>query len=194
MSRSLTLTIKETALSRRQKLVITAESVEFKNKSLPKCDIDEIRYGVKFISGFEFYIGRIYCIDIKSLSGVVMKVRLTSLYGVRKKRLDRKYSMIIDALWDNHMREVAESFITLFKNEITFELLGILFSQAGIQLTKQSKLIPWEDVGTKDYYRYYAIFSKTNPHNYKAFFYRDDWNTGILYSVSRYILGVKKLV
>lgn len=92
------------------------------------------------------------------------------------------------------MREVAESFITLFKNEITFELLGILFSQRGIQLTKQSQLIPWEDVGTKDYYRYYAIFSKTNPHNYKAFYYLEDWNTGILYSVSRYILKAKKLV
>ncbi len=46
--------------------------------------------------------------------------------------------MIVDALWDNHMREVAESFITLFKNEITFELLGILFSQGGIQFTKHS--------------------------------------------------------
>lgn len=193
MPRPLTLTIKETALSKRKKLVITPESVEFKNKSLAKGDIDEIRYGVKFIRGFEFYIGRIYCIDIKSLSGVVMKIRFTSLYGIRKKRLDRKYSMIVDSLWDNHMREVAESFITLFKNDITFELLGVIFSREGILLTKQSPLILWEDVGTKDYYRYYAIFSKTNPHNYRGFYYRDDWNTGILYSVSKYILGVKNL-
>jgi hypothetical protein len=194
MPRPLAITIKETALSRRNKLVITPESIEFKNKSLSKFDIDEVRYGVKFIRGYEFYIGRIYCIDVKSLSGVVMKIRLKSLYGIRKKRLERKYSMIIDSLWDNHMREVAESFISLFKNEINFELLGIIFSQAGIQLTKHSEMIPWDDVGTKAYYRYYAVFSKTTPHNYKAFYFLEDWNTSILYAVTKYILDVKKLV
>ena len=38
------------------------------------------------------------------------------------------------------------------------------------------------------------IFSKTNPHNYKAFYYLEDYNTGILCAVSRYNLNKKKLV
>ncbi|MDP4286208.1 MAG: hypothetical protein Q8891_17500 [Bacteroidota bacterium] len=92
------------------------------------------------------------------------------------------------------MRDVAESFVKRYKNKIDFDLLGILFSQAGIQLTQQSNLISWEDVGTKNYSRYYAIFSKENPNNYKAFDYLEDWNTDIVYYVSKSILKVKKLV
>ncbi len=194
MPRPLTITVKETVFDRRNKLVITQKSVEYKNFSLSKFDIDECRHGVKFIRGYIFYIGRVYCIDVKSLSGAVMKIRFKSLYGIRKKRLHRKYSIILDALWENHLREVAQSFINLFKNKIDFELLGIIVSQPGIQLTKQSAPIPWEDVGTKTYYRYYAIFSKTNPGHYRTFYYLEDWNTGILSAVTKHILNARKLV
>ncbi|MDE3184583.1 MAG: hypothetical protein KGM16_14285 [Bacteroidota bacterium] len=194
MSQPLTIPLKETVFDKENTLVITPESIEYKNASLSKFDVDEIRYGVSFIRGYSFYIGRIYCIDIKSHSGTIIKIRLKSLYGIRKKRLCKKYSIIVDALWENYMRDVAENFINFYKNKIDFDLLGIIFSQAGIQLSKQSDLVPWEDVGTKNYSRYYAIFSKENPHNYKAFYYLEDWNTSILYYVSRYILKAKKLV
>ena len=193
MSQPLTIPLKETVFDKEKPLVISRESIEYKNASLSKFDVDEIRYGVRFIRGYSFYIGRIYCIDVKSHSGTIMKIRLKSLYGIRRKRLYKKYSIIVDALWENYMRDVAENFINFYKNKIDFDLLGIIFSQAGIQLSKQSDLIPWEDVGTKNYSRYYAIFSKENPNNYKAFYYLEDWNTSILYYVSRSILKAKKL-
>ena len=64
--------------------------------------------------------------------------------------------------------------------------------QAGIILDKKAQNIPWNDLRTKKNSRYYTIFSKENPDNYKAFYYLDDWNTAVLYSVSRYILKAKK--
>ena len=194
MAQSLTLNLKETIFDKGSTLIISPESIEYQNTSLSKFEIEEIRYGVKFIRGYSFYIGRIYCIDVKSLSGSVMQIRLKSLYSIRKKTLGEKYNAIFQALWENYMRDVAESFINLFKSKIDFDLLGITFTQEGIMFDKKNDLIPWEELGTKNYSRYYAIFSKTNHNNYKAFYYLEDWNTVILYSVSRYILKAKKLI
>lgn len=194
MAQSLTLNLKETIFEKETTLIISPESIEYQNESLSKFEIDEIRYGVKFIRGYSFYIGRIYCIDIKSVSGTIMKIRLKSLYSIRKKRLGEKYNAILQALWGNYMWNVAESFINIFKSKNDFDLLGIIFTQDGVMFNKKSDLIPWEELGTKNYSGYYAIFSKTNHNNYKAFYYLEDWNTAILYSVLRYILNAKKLI
>ena len=195
MPQSLSLTIKETVFNKKNNLVITPESIEYKNACISKLELDEIRHGVKkFIVADGIYFGRIYCIDIKSHLGIVIRIRLHSAYGIRKKILYKKYKAIIDVLWENYLRDMAETFINCYKNKIDFDLLGVAFSQAGIQLTQQSDLIPWEEVGTKNYSSYYAIFSKENDDNYKTFDYLEDWNTGVLYYVSRYISKAKKLL
>ena len=193
MVQSLTLTLKETIFAKESTLTISPESLEYQNISLSKFEIDEIRYGVKAIRGSMFRIGRIYCIDAKSLSGTIMKIRLKSLYGIREKTLGEKYRLIVKALLENFINPICQSFINLFKSKIDFDLLGITFTQEGIILEKKTRVIPWYDLGTKNYSRYYTIFSKGNPNNYKAFYYIEDWNTAVLYSVSRYILKAKKL-
>lgn len=194
MAQSLTLTLKETVFSKKNTLIISPESFEYQNISLSKFEIDEIRYGVKAIRGSMFRIGRMYCIDIKSVSGNILKIRLKSLYGIRRKTLEGKYRLIVKALLENYISQVSESFINLFKNKIDFDLLGITFTQEGIIPDKKTQVITWDDLGTKNYSRYYTIFSKENPNNYKAFYYLDDWNTAVLYSVSRYILKAKKII
>lgn len=169
MVQSLTLTLKETVFSKKNTLTISPEYFEYQNISLSKFEIDEIRYGVKAITGSMFRIGRIYCIDVKSLSGNIMKIRLKSLYGIRKKRLNEKFTSILDALWENFMQDLVEHFINLFRSKVDFYLVGISFTQEGILPDKKSQVIPWNDLGTKNYSRYCAIFSKGNPNNYKAF-------------------------
>lgn len=193
MAQSLTLTLRETIFHNGSNLIITPESLDYQQISLSKFEIDEWRYGIKAIKGFNFRIGTIYCIDVKSVSGTIMKIRLKSLYGIGKKTLAEKYRVIIKALLENYINEVAQSFINLFMSKNDFDLLGITFTQQGILLEKKTQSIPWSDLGTKNYSRYYALFSKTNTNNYKVFYYLEDWNTSVLYSVSRYILKSKKL-
>lgn len=194
MAQSLTLTLKETIFHKGRNLIITPESLDYQQISLSKFEIDEWRYGIKAIKGFNFRIGRTYCIDVKSVSGTILKIRLKSLYGIRKKTLAEKYRVIVKALLENYINEIIQSFINLFKSKIDFDLLGITFTQQGIILEKKTQYIPWNDLGTKNYSRYYALFSKTNTNNYKVFYYLEDWNTSVLYSVSRYILKSKKLL
>ena len=194
MGQFLTLTLKETIFNKESTINITPELLEYQNISFSKFEIDEIRYGVKAIEGYRFRIGRIYCIDVKNLSGTVLRIKLKSVYGIRKKALGEKYRVIVNALFENYFNHITQSFINLFENQVDFVILGITFTQEGIILDKKSQIIPWKDLGTKNYARYYAIFSKENRNNYRALYYLEDWNTSILYSVSRYILKAKKLV
>ncbi|MDP4286209.1 MAG: hypothetical protein Q8891_17505 [Bacteroidota bacterium] len=107
MSQPLTITLKETVFNKKNTLVITPESIEYKNTSLSKLDIDEIRHGVKKLIWFDgIYFGRKYCIDIKSHLGTVIRIRLNSAYGIRKKNFIKSiilslahYGKIICAMW-----------------------------------------------------------------------------------------------
>jgi hypothetical protein len=61
-------------------------------------------------------------------------------------------------------------------------------------IKEEPKTIPWEEVRTRDYRNYFAIYSIENPTNInRGYNYKDDWNTGVLYSVVRTILNTKKI-
>ena len=90
MAQTLKLNLKTSLFHTERPLLITPELIEYNNYSFSKFEISELRYGVKAVEGYRFRIGRIYCIDIKSLRGNVIKIRLMSLYRVRKNKLGGK--------------------------------------------------------------------------------------------------------
>jgi hypothetical protein len=193
------LTIKSSILDRYRQLVIDKNYIEFGDNELiatpptkfNKEDITGFRYGIKWINGYQFTIGRTYCIDIQNKNGKIIKLRLKSLYGVRKKQLTNKYIQIVNALHDCFFDDLSRQYLTKFNENIEFELGGLLFSQKGISFKANSDAIPWEDIGTASYRTYYTIYPKSDPNQYKAFEYLYHWNTGVVYSVSRQILKNK---
>ena len=201
MNQAVQLFVKSSILDRERQLIIDKEFIEFDNKDsisdpptmLLKRDLTGLRHGIKWISGYQFVIGRIYCIDLLTADKEIVKIRLKSLYGVRKKQLAEKYARIVNALYDNFFDDISRNYLDQFSENRDFRLADILFSQLGIVLDPKSEMIAWEDVGTKSYSTYYAMFSKSNPTRYKAVEYLNDWNTGVLYSVSRHILLNKGL-
>jgi hypothetical protein len=201
MTQPLQLNIKSSWLDRVRQLTINSEYIEFDDKDgiadpptkFEAKDIESFRFGVKWINGYQFVIGRIYCVDIKSNKNDIIKIRLKSVYGINKKKLGEKYSSIVNALYDNHFDRLSMSLLEMFHNNCDFVILNVRFDQHGITLIDKKAVIPWNDVGTRSYSTYYSIFSKTNPDAYKIFEYLNDWNTGILYSVSRQILKEKGL-
>ncbi len=153
-----------------------------------------MRYGVKGIRGYSFNIGRIYCIDIKSTQGEIIKIRFRSFYRIRVAILDDMYRKIIQAVHNNFLHDVSNAYFNKFTQKEEFEILGIRFMQDGLVLDKKWEMMPWLDVSTKNYNTYYAVFSMTEPGKNKIFKYITDWNTGVLYSVSRGILKSKGLL
>lgn len=159
-----------------------------------KSAISQFRYGIKWIHGYSFVIGRIYCIDVQTHDKRVIKIRLKTIYGIRKKKLEEKYVAIVNALYNHFFDDIIYDYLDQFNEGKEFELLGIKFSTQGIVIDEKWGLVLWEDVGTHLYYTYYSVSNKKQPEKYKAFEFANDWNTSILYSVSRGILKQKGLL
>ena len=199
MTQTLQINIRSSWFDRVRSLHINTDFIEFDDKDLIASpptkimadDIESFRFGTKWISGYQFIIGRVYSIDVRSIKGDIIKIRLKSLYGINKTELWDKFNNILNALHDNYFDKMSLSYIDLFYSHQSFVILNVHFDQHGIKFLDKNKEIPWDDVGTISYVNYYSIFSKTNSKVYKAFEYLTDWNVAILYSVSRQILKDK---
>lgn len=196
----LTLDITPHILDRVRKLTIDPEFIEFDNTNLytdratrlNRGEVEGIRFGVKWLSGYKFVIGRTFCIDIKGPENRIIKIRLTTFYGIRKTTLQQKYSLIFDALMGTHHNDMLNKSIRQFNAEGVVQILNTTFSWDWVLI--KGKQVPWEDLGTKAYTTYYALFSKKDPTIYQSYSYLEDWNTALVYSLSRHILNHKGFI
>ena len=185
-------TFKPTILHKQQQLIIDSEFLLLNDLKIPKAEIAAIRYGVKGIKGYRFYIGRIYCIDIKTLNGKILKLRLKSIYRVRKQLLYEKYAGIVNALFRTYFDDITRDYLTQHENKTQFSVLGIVITPEGVQFDKSTEIISWFYLDIRTYWQYFTIFPVSNPANYKAFYYLQDWNAGVLLSVLRTISKERK--
>lgn len=196
---SLNISIRPSFFDRERNLIINSDFIEFDDTELKnakptmilKSEISGFKFGIKRIRGYIFYIGTIFCIDVRGTNEQLIKLRLKSLYGINGKEFAEKYSSVLNALYDNYFDGIILNHLNRFENGEHFEIAGVLFNSNGVIFRKKNQLIEWEDLGSKTYSNYYALYSKLQPGNYQAFEYVNDWNTGILYSVIEQILKGK---
>jgi hypothetical protein len=160
-----------------------------------KDTISDFRYGINWIRGIEFTVGRLYCIDVRNKKNDIIKIRLRSLYGINKRKLHRKYYELINYLYDYCFEEMIFQMISSIENGEAVNVAGAVFSKEGVGFNCSGiyKLVLWDDLDTHSYFNYYALSSKEEPGFYKAFTYLTDWNAGVVYSLSRQILKNKGL-
>ncbi len=198
----ITIYIRSSLLDRERQLIFSEEGIIYENndlkgaplKLIEKEKIDGFRYGIKSIKGFALVIGRVFCIDVRAANKTALKIRLKSLYGVRKKLLGEKYVRIFNLLFEYYFEDHLEKYAEKIDSGDTIFLIGTLISQEGILLTNKSPLIKWENLGTGAYATYYALFSKSDTGHYKTFDYLTEWNTALLFSLTRTILNRKGLI
>jgi hypothetical protein len=194
-------TIKSSIFDRSRELVITPSYIAFEDKDLitapltrmEKDEIESFRYGIKWIKGYAFIIGRCCSVDIQSKDNRTIKIRLKSIYGINKTTTTNKFINIVEGLYAHFFDKISNNYLAKWEQGQIIEISGIIFKNEGIQLSAQQPVIEWADLGTKHYATYYALFSKSNPNQYKALEFLHDWNTGVVYSVSRQILSNKGL-
>jgi hypothetical protein len=207
--------MKETILNIRRgitdncsrELIINEHYLSFEDKdtvnnnltTFYKNEIDAYRFGIKWTT-FYFTFGREYQIFIKNKVGKEIKINFKTYCGNKKHEYHSKYQEILDSLWDNYFSEIINNYIEKHNKGEDFQIEDVVFTKDYISLkvdnlVKQKEIkILWNDIRTKNYQTYFAIYSITNPKDLnKAFSYLDDWNTGIIYSVLRTILRDKNI-
>ena len=133
--------VRSTILDRLRLLTIDSEYFEFDDKDrvseastrFLKADIATLRYGVKAIRGYRFRIGRIYCIDVMDVSGIIIKIRLKSLYRVRRKLLGKKYQEIVGSLFKYYFHDVTRDYLEQFQAGQPVELLDVNLDSNGVR-------------------------------------------------------------
>ena len=191
---------KPTLFRDEQRLILNPEFIEFYQSPedinpirFSKLEIDGFRFGVKWLRGYKIVFGRIYCVDIKSATEIIIKIRLTSVYKIGIKQMHKKYNLIIGAILQYYVSELVGQYLKLFNYKQPFSILNVYFNQLGIVLNNKFN-IEWNDIDVRTYTRYIAISSKNKSEIYKAFDYIEEWNTLVLYNVIRLILKSKNLL
>jgi len=184
-------------ISERQ-IIINNELIKFEDKNLVnktftsfnKQEITEYRYGIKWYS-YYFIFGRKYIIEIRNNDNKTLKIHFKSYFGYRLKQIHQQYCNILNALWDYHFEDVTEFYFSLLKQNIDFNVAGVRFSEKGVYI-KNNTFIEWEDIRTGSYQTYFIVYSQKNPaKTNRAYYYLEDWNVSVLYSVLRTTLKNK---
>ena len=194
MKEIIKISIKSSLYNRKRTLTFHQYYIEFDENAFKfnKENISGFKFGVKWINGYSFTFGRIYCIDIINNEGIVIKIRLKSIYKINIKLLTEKYFKIISLLEEYYFDDISRKHLENFSNEIPFKINDIEFTKDGISFN--NKFIFWEDLLTKSYTNYYSLSSKSNSSVYVLTDYMNDWNGAVLYSVTRMILKSKELL
>lgn len=163
-------------------------------------EIQNIRFGIENIRGFEFNIGRLYEVFLKDEHSKVMKIAFSSLYGYQRTNRDELYIELLNSLWNSFFEEKYNFFMNAFEQAISFQIGYVLFNPIGIEIlnpifkSKSNLRIKWEDLQTEDYVSNFTVMDKHQViHINRSFSYLKDWDTLLLKSVVRSILNNKNL-
>ena len=198
-AKNVEFTLKSTIFDRPRQLTLTPDYLEFDDNDLAgstptrflKEEMESLRYGIKPIRGYRFIIGWTFCIDIKSTTGRLIKLRLKSIYRVRRQLLANKYGTVRNALFQYYFHDITRQYLKLFQDDQPFEILGVSINSDGVLFDKKVGRISWDYVGTRRYRTYFTLVAESDPSQYKAFMPLHDWNAGALYGVIQLILNIK---
>ena len=193
------ISIKSDIFDRKRDLTFHPNFLEFDDNDridnnstkFDKESIAKFKFGIKWLNGYAFTFGRIYCIDIEDLKGKQIKLRLKSFYGINLKSLSKKFVAIVDGLQDYYFDDISRKYLQDFSNNIEFKINNIEYNHKGINFKNNSIL--WEDLQTKNYRNYFSLSSKSDNTKYLLVDYMNDWNGTVIYSVTRKILMDKGL-
>ncbi len=155
-----------------------------------KNEIKSLRFGIQWVEGLRFIIGRIFTIDIKSSSNQIIKIRLRSIYGINRIALHLKNNEIVNELYNFYFDDLVEEYLKKIENGCEVGIATILFNKEGVYLNRKKRhnIIKWKDLDTSSYTHYYVLSSKKDKSLNKSFTYLTDWDAVLVYSITKQFL------
>lgn len=156
-------------------------------------NITGFRYGVNWINGYAFSIGRQYFIEIQNDQQKITTIKLGSYYGIRKKLYGKIWQDIIQQLWRNYFVNVFNYYYELYNIQQTFVLCGIKFHETGIGWEPQ-RILLWNEIAISNYQTYFMIYNNNNRRQIKSRSFANDWNAVVLQALLKKIVEERKVL
>lgn len=182
-------------LGQRSKLLLTEDYLEFENNGLVvrmnKEDIEDFKHGVDGIVWYEFTVGRQFSITFRDKKKNELKVVFKNYFGLHNN-YSQVYTNMVDTIWKYYHHDIVSLYLDKYDSHGEVKIKGIKINQQGIELGKENLHLLWDQVGIKEYYRYFAIFNKENPQVHVRVSF-NEYETEILWSVVNTIVKEKEI-
>ena len=149
-------------------------------------NITGFRYGVNWLRGYAFTIGRQYIIQVMDAEKNVISIKLNSFYKIRSAAYLKAWSNIINQLWYNYFVNNLNFYYDLYSIKQDFELSGVVFRPSGIEWDNIS--LPWNEIALSNYVTYFMIHHKTDLKKTKSRNFKNDWNALVLQELLKRIV------
>jgi hypothetical protein len=195
--------------SRPRTLHLHSDYIEFDDQSLRdekptrllKEELKDYRFGIVWLHGLKFCIGRQYTILMRTINDRELKISFQTYYGIKKEILNEKYLGIVNTIINLYFADIVDELLKKFTSGESIVICGVELNKEAVILEHKglfrnsSILIPWDDVKTRIYQTYYAICSSKNPADInKSYNYLEDYNAWTLRIVMEHILTEKQKV
>ena len=190
-----------------RKLILDQNEIKFDSKdskndsfiTFQKDQIAEYNFGVKWMR-YKFVFGREYVISIRNHDNQIIKINFKTYFGRKNDEYHKLCNEILDSLWELYFEEIATNHIKRHELGKDIKIGEVIITKNGLtilstaSLKPKSEFIPWEQVRTRAYNTYFAIYSKDDAVNVnRGYSYLNDWNTNVLYGVVKTLLMKKEI-
>lgn len=176
-----------------KKLIFTKEGLTIEKPMsfapvdfISAADINSIRYGINWLRGYCFVIGRQYIIQVQDVNNHVTSIKLNSYYGIRSKAYGKLWSDIFQQLWKNYFADIFGYYQNMYNQKQEFELAGVKFHPFGISWDNSSLF--WDEIALSNYQTYFMIHHRNDPQKTKGCNFLRDWNAIILQHLLKYVI------
>jgi len=172
--------------NRKRQLIVDENFIKFENNDLKeslytiikKEDIIGIRYGIHFIRGFEFYIGREYQIFIRTKFNNEIKIGFKLFYRRKVEEKHQLFYDIVNELWNYYFNDILQEYLDKLVAGETFYLSGIKIEKNKIIIDNREIL--FENVDITNYHHHFIVFSKTDQYHNRMLYYLQDKDAPLL--------------
>ena len=153
---------------------------------IPAENIAGFRFGVNWISGYVFTIGRQYIIQVLDTQNNVSSIKFNSIYKLRRDTYYQLWSDTINQLWVNYFVNNLNYYYDLYSIKQEFDLGEVKFLPLGISW--QGGNLFWDEIALSNYKTYFMIHHKRDLKKKKSCNFKNDWNALILQSLLKKII------
>ncbi|MBM9578118.1 hypothetical protein JWG45_13255 [Leptospira sp. 201903070] len=192
MNQDIDLFIRKSILDPFQKrLRIDSKTIQFGEVQLRFHEIKEIKYGITqlYINGIK--ANRLYSIGLRDGKNRSIQIGFQSIQlFVTNKKMENRYLQIIDSLWENRTKKLAEEALENLENGRSYKIQNLEVTPKGVNIhivkwfqKNEDHFVEWKDLRKYSQEGHLFLYSDLNPKIKTKINFQTVWNAPVIASV-----------